>query len=122
MVKKESKEVKLSWEEVKKTYEKKFDVKIELQDFSTPELVAKYIEKYRLDSSSAEVKLLSTPELVAKYIEKYELYSSSAEVLLSTPELVAKYIEKYELDSSSATIIFSFNLKKDKGGRNSSHD
>jgi hypothetical protein len=44
-----------------------------------------------------------------KYIEKYELYSSSAEVLLNTPELVMKYIEKYELDSSSAEVIFSIN-------------
>src|SRR3990167_7209674 len=94
--------------EVKEMYEKKYNRKIAPHDFSTPELVAKYIEKYRLSSSSAEVKLLSPPELVAKYIEKYELSSSSAEVkLLSTPELVAKYIEKYQLNSSSAEMLLS---------------
>ena len=102
--------LELSWNKVKEMVEKKFDYKIEVVDLSTPELVAEYIKKYSLDSSSAEVKLLSTPELVAEYIKKYRLCSSSAEVkLLSTPELVAEYIKKYELCSSSAKIIFSIN-------------
>ena len=73
---------KLTIEDVKKAYEAKFGVKVTIHDWSSPELVAKYIEKYRLDSSSAE-KLLSSPELVAKYIEKYELDSSSAEIIFS---------------------------------------
>ena len=105
---------KISIQEVKKIYEEKYRCKLNLHDFSTPKLVLKYIEKYELDSSSAEVKLLSTPELVLKYIEKHRLYSSSAEVLLSTPELVLKYIEKHRLDSSSAEIIFSILSSKNK--------
>jgi hypothetical protein len=97
---------KLSWEDVKKVYENQNNKDLNLKELNTPELVMKYIEKYRLGSSSAE-KLLSTPELVLKYIEKYELDSSSAEKLLNTPELVLKYIEKHELGSSSAEIIFN---------------
>ena len=77
-------ETKLSWKEIKERYEKKFNVTLKLKDWSTPDLVAKYIKKWELDSSSAEV-LLSTPDLVAKYIEKYKLYSSSAEVIFSLP-------------------------------------
>ena len=76
-------EKKLSWKIVKEMYEEKFSCKVKVHDWSSPELVAKYIEKYELYSSSAKVKLLSSPELVAKYIEKYELDSSSADVIFS---------------------------------------
>ena len=48
-------EKELSWKEVKKLYEKKFKVKLKLKDWNSPELVMKYIEKWELDSSSAEI-------------------------------------------------------------------
>ena len=83
---------KLSWKKVRESFEKKFSVKLNLKDWDTPELVAKYIEKYALYSSSAETKLLSTPELVAKYIEKYRLETSSAETIFSLAKAKVKEV------------------------------
>lgn len=48
-------EKKLSWKEVRQVYEKKTHHKLKIHDFSTPELVKAYIEKYRFPSSSAEI-------------------------------------------------------------------
>ena len=46
---------KITVDQVKKIYEAKFGVEVTVHDWSSPELVAKYIEKYRLYSSSAEI-------------------------------------------------------------------
>ena len=46
---------KKTWEEVKEKYEKNNNIKLSIKDWSTPELVEKYIDKYRLYSSSAEI-------------------------------------------------------------------
>jgi len=52
----------LSWEQVKEQYD----------------------EKVRNKKIALNIKDLNTPELVSKYIEKYELYSSSAEVIFNS--------------------------------------
>ena len=55
---------KMTTGDVKKVYEKKYSCKIKIHDLSTPELVMKYIEKYELCPSSAELifSLLSKKE------------------------------------------------------------
>ena len=69
-------------DEIKQIYEKKIGKKIKIYNFKDK-------------------------DVLLKYIEKYELYSSSAEVLLKDKDVLLKYIEKWKLDSSSAEIIFS---------------
>ena len=49
------KQKNITWEQVQKIYEQKNNIKLDLPDLSTPELVLKYIEKYELNSASAEM-------------------------------------------------------------------
>jgi len=51
------------------------------------------------------MKLLNTPELVEKYITRWRLYSDSAMKLLNTPELIEKYITKWDNNDSIKNII-----------------